>query len=172
MWQFFCNDNFTKTIFYHKTKIMNHNEKLTELLNNLIVINNDRIKGYEKAIQDVGDTDVDLKKLFTTMAQNSQQHKAQLMDKVNGAEEQINDNGSSVSASIYRTWMDIKSSFSGHERRTILEICKDGEDAALEAYGKALAEQSLPADLRELLTAQKESLETDSSALRKLISEN
>ena len=50
---------------------METNEKLVEVLNDLIVINNDRITGYEKAIAAVDASDVDLKTTFRKMADQS-----------------------------------------------------------------------------------------------------
>ena len=38
-----------------------------EVLNDLVAINNDRIEGYEKAIQEAKESDSDLKSLFTSM---------------------------------------------------------------------------------------------------------
>ena len=39
-------------------------EKITSILNDLIRINNDRVVGYEKAIEELKDDDTDLKTLF------------------------------------------------------------------------------------------------------------
>ncbi len=53
---------------------METNEKLAEVLNGLIEINNDRVNGSEKAREEVIDLDLDLKAMFTSMANNSQKY--------------------------------------------------------------------------------------------------
>ncbi len=50
---------------------MQTNEKLAEVLNDLIEINNDRVKGYTKAADEAKDADADLKVIFTAMAGES-----------------------------------------------------------------------------------------------------
>ena len=47
---------------------MEKNKNLIEVLNDLIQINNDRVKGYEKAAKDATSADVDLKAVFNRMA--------------------------------------------------------------------------------------------------------
>ena len=46
---------------------MQTTEMTTEILNDLVQINNDRIKGYERAIKELEDGNDDLKELFTSM---------------------------------------------------------------------------------------------------------
>ena len=47
------------------------NTPITEILNDLIRINNDRIEGYEKALTETESLDVDLKGIFNNMANES-----------------------------------------------------------------------------------------------------
>jgi hypothetical protein len=47
---------------------MEKNETAIEVLNDLIRINNDRIEGYEKAVNKTNETDVDLRTIFNRMA--------------------------------------------------------------------------------------------------------
>ena len=47
---------------------MQENTRHTDFLNNLTAINNDHVKGYEKAAEDAGDVDVNLKKLYSDLA--------------------------------------------------------------------------------------------------------
>ena len=57
---------------------METNEKLIEALNGLIEINNDRVNGYEKAIEESKDLDVDLKTIFNGMASESRKYAGEL----------------------------------------------------------------------------------------------
>lgn len=152
---------------------MQENTKQTELLNNLIVINNDRIKGYEKAVEDAADIDVDLKKLFSDLADKSKKFKAELVEYISGLEGEVKEEGNSFSAGIYRAWMDVKTLFSGRDRRTVLEICKDGEDAAIDAYKTVLANEELTdKNARDLVNAQISVLNDDREMLKKMIAEH
>ena len=58
------------------------NDNLVEVLNDLIRINNDRIVGYEKAANEARDIDVDLRGIFTRMAEESKQYAAELTQEV------------------------------------------------------------------------------------------
>ena len=48
--------------------------------------------------------------------------------------------GTTIKGKIYRAWMDVKATFSGNNRKTILASCEFGEDAAQKAYAEALDE--------------------------------
>ena len=50
------------------------NDNLVMVLNDLIRINNDRIAGYEKAADEARDIDVDLRAVFSRMAEESRQY--------------------------------------------------------------------------------------------------
>ena len=52
-----------------------------------------------------------------------------------------------VAGALHRGWLNIKTAISKHDDRAILEECEKGEDAAKEAFTKALKEP-LPTDLR------------------------
>lgn len=134
------------------------NEKTTEVLNDLIRINNDRVEGYEKAEKETDNKDADLRSLFSTMAAESRQYVSELNRHVAGAGSEPAD-GTTVSGKIYRAWMDVKATFSGKDRKAILASCEYGEDAAQKAYDAALASDAdLPADIRQLIVDQKQNL--------------
>ena len=128
-----------------------------EILNDLIQINNDRVAGYEKAIEELKSEDADLKTLFVKMIGESHKHKMALATEVQALGEEI-EQGTTNSGKIYRAWMDVKAIFSGHDRKTVLNNCEFGEDAAQKAYKMALEEEGLSADLRSLITEQKADL--------------
>ena len=113
-------------------------KETTTILNDLIQINNDRIEGYERAIKELKDEDHDLKALFAQMIGESHQYKLTLASEVAASGEDI-DTGTTNSGKIYRVWMDVKAAFTGHDRKSILENCEFGEDAAQKAYKMALA---------------------------------
>lgn len=145
---------------------MERNERAVEVLNDLIRINNDRVEGYEKAVRETNETDADLRNIFNRMAQESRNYTQELTDKVRrlGGEPA---SGTTASGKIYRTWMDVKSGFSRSERKSVLEECEFGEDAAQKAYEKALAPDSdLTPDVRTLVQKEKTSLKSSHDTIK------
>lgn len=128
-----------------------------DILNDLILINNDRITGYEKALDDLSDSDIDLKPVFSRFIEQSTEIKTQLEDLLESAGEEPEE-GTTVSGKIYRAWMDVKAVFTGGGRKAALEACERGEDAAQKAYRDALAETRLPAGIAEILITQRDEL--------------
>jgi uncharacterized protein (TIGR02284 family) len=147
---------------------MTHSKELTSAINDLVLIHNDRIEGYLNAIESLDQKDADLKMLFAKMISNSREHVSRLGSLVNKAGGEVEE-GTTTSGKIYRSWMSIKTAFSGNERTSILEACEGGEDAALEAYDKALeSDAEMSVDVRQLLMEQKSSLQTDHDQIKKL----
>ena len=134
---------------------MQNSEAKVEILNDLIMINNDRIAGYERAINEAKDLDVDLKATFEGMIRESQQYKDELAARYNAAGGQGLEEGTTNSGKIYRAWMDVKATFTGSDRKAILSSCEFGEDAWRRAYEAALnAEGELDSETRALITEQ------------------
>jgi len=145
---------------------MERNERTVEVLNDLIRINNDRVEGYEKAITETNETDVDLRNIFNRMVQESRNYARELTDQVQrlGGDPA---SGTTASGKIYRVWMDIKSGFSRSERKSVLEECEFGEDAAQKAYEKALApDNDLTPDVRTLVQKEKTSLKSSHDTIK------
>jgi len=146
---------------------MEANENLIEVLNDLIKINNDRIDGYERALTEVEDIDVDLKAIFQKMANESRENVAELSREVGALGGEV-ETGTTNSGKIYRVWMDIKATFTGHNRASVLESCEYGEDAAQEAYEDALStDADLSVDIRQLITSQKAELKKSHDVIKK-----
>src|SRR5688572_5497925 len=134
------------------------NEKQIEIVNDLIRINHDRVEGYEKAIDELKDEDADLKTLFQRYISDSRQHAGELTTEVQRLGGDPAD-GTTNSGKIYRVWMDLKAAITGKDRKTILNNCEFGEDAAQKAYDTALnSDTELEPTLRELIIMQKASL--------------
>lgn len=138
-----------------------------EILNDLIEINNDRVAGYEKAIEELSVEDADLKTLFVKMIRESHRHKMALATEVQALGEDV-ETGTTNSGKIYRAWMDVKAVFTGQNRKTILNNCEFGEDAAQKAYKMALEEEGLSSNLRDLIAEQKAELKTSHDEIRAL----
>lgn len=138
-----------------------------EILNDLIQINNDRVAGYEKAIEELKSEDADLKSLFVKMIGESHKLKMALATEVQVLGEDV-ESGTTNAGKIYRAWMDVKAVFTGHDRKTVLNNCEFGEDAAQRAYKMALDEENISSNLRGLITEQKAELRMSHDEIKRL----
>ena len=136
---------------------MENNQKVAEVLNDLIQINNDRINGYEKALKELKDVESDFRDLFTGYIDQSRNLRNALGNEVQALGVKMED-GTTSSGKIYRAWMDVKALFTGSDRQAILNNCEFGEDAAQKAYKSALNTEGLPAYIFALLSRQKDDL--------------
>ena len=136
---------------------MENNKETIDTLNDLILINNDRITGYERAMEELAPEDSDLKPLFENMIDESRHARLAL-----GKEVQVLGGtmaeGTVATGKVYRAWMDIKAIFTGHDRHAVIANCEAGEDAAQKAYTGALEEEHLPSFLREMIRGQQQAL--------------
>lgn len=141
-------------------------ESQVNVINDLIVMNNDRVQGYEYATTET--EDVALKRVFEQFAQQSREYATILSSEVRklGGEASTS---TSTSGKFYRAWMEIRSALSGKDAKAVLSSCEYGEDVILEAYEEALnSESTLTSDLRELITTQKEELEESHDTVKSL----
>ncbi|MEP7278332.1 MAG: PA2169 family four-helix-bundle protein [Bacteroidota bacterium] len=125
-----------------------------EVLNDLVTINNDRIVGYERALEEASPVDSDLKVLFTSMIDESRKIRVDLAGEVQALGGEF-ESGTTASGKLYRAWMDVKAVFTGHDRHAVLANCERGEDAAQNTYKEALTDNNLPGYIRTMLEAQK-----------------
>ncbi len=146
--------------------------EITSVLNDLVLINNDRIAGYEKAIEELKQGDEaannsDLVSLFTRMISESRDYRNALGQEVQVAGGEMKE-GTMTSGKIYRAWMDVKGAFGARDRHGVLSWCEGGEDAAQKAYNAALEEEGLPAHLRETISNQKDMLRQSHDEIKAL----
>jgi uncharacterized protein (TIGR02284 family) len=148
-------------------KTMKTYNELISVLNDLIRINNDRTEGYQKAVNELKPTDIDLSTMFTNMANNSMQNASALTAEIrrlggNPVED------TTQSGKLYRVWMDIRAGISDRDRKSILSLCEFGEDAALKAYRLALeSDAEMPADIRQLIIDQKDNLQSSHDTVKR-----
>lgn len=130
------------------------NKEIVDDLNDLVKINNDRIQGFKKAIEDNEDAQLD--ELFHHYVVQSQNFRSQLADhivRIDGSA--VSDaTTTDVSSKIHRAWIDIKSALTGKDRDTVLSSVEFGEGAAVEAYQDAIDKDHIPAYIKEDLIKQ------------------
>ena len=114
-------------------------EKTASTLGDLIIINNDRYEGYQKAKDQAEDQD--LKTLFSMLSTQSKANNASLISLVPAGEDTPDRDETRLSGKFYRVWMDVKNALSSNNRQNILVSCEHGEDVAKKAYENALADR-------------------------------
>ncbi|MCY7421862.1 MAG: PA2169 family four-helix-bundle protein [Chitinophagaceae bacterium] len=145
---------------------MANQDELASVLNDLIKINNDRVEGYQTAMEETKDTDVDLKAICRQMADQSMKYVNELTQEVARLGEDATTN-TTLSGKVYRVWMDLKAAVSGHSKKSVLENCEFGEDVAQKAYELALESDSyMTTEIRQLIANQKSELKTSHDVIR------
>jgi uncharacterized protein (TIGR02284 family) len=144
---------------------MAENSDIIEVLNDLVLINNDRVAGYEKAHNETNEIENDLRSMFSNLAEQSRGFAADLKNEVVklGGEPAT---GTLTSGKLYRAWMDIRSVFTSDNRRAVLENAETGEDAAKKAYEEAV-KADLPHDIMQMLIKQQTSILTAHDTIKR-----
>jgi uncharacterized protein (TIGR02284 family) len=119
---------------------LQHIQHQISALNDLIKINNDRIAGYEKAVE--GAEDAALKNVFEGYMDQSKGYVNELNDFIHQLGGLPTD-GTTLSGKFYHAWMDVKSAFTKKDSHSVLSDCEYGEDVAKSAYRKALDDKEL-----------------------------
>ena len=134
---------------------MENTSKTIEVLGDLILINNDRIEGYERALKEIENdpANADLIPMFLRFIDDSRRYKVELGTEIAALGGEMN-TGTTIPGKLHRAWLSIKEAFTGHERHSILEECEFGEDAIKKTYQEALNEGVLAAYIREMLREQ------------------
>jgi uncharacterized protein (TIGR02284 family) len=141
-------------------------ENASNVISDLIEINNDRVAGFEKAIEDINDENIDLKALFEGYAQQSRKN-VQELSAIAGSAAHLEDD-KSVSGTLHRAWIDVKSLFGGSDRASILSEAERGEDAIKKAYKDALLSNGLTSDALEVVSTQAEGINSAHDKIKAL----
>ena len=137
------------------------------VLNELTEINNDRVAGFEKAIADINDENIDLKEIFQKYSAQSRTFSQELTAAVAAQGEEI-ETGNSVAGTLHRAWIDVKALFGGSDRVSILNEAERGEDAIKAAYKTALEKGELSGSSLELVSRQAEDIKSAHDAIKAL----
>ncbi|TKK71796.1 PA2169 family four-helix-bundle protein [Ilyomonas limi] len=140
--------------------------EISSVLKDLVQINVDRYNGCQKAIEDVQDSD--LKDMFRRMGEQSLNFKNEL-ERFGGSDVHIPTDETSAASKVHRTWIDIKSAFTGKDRHSVLAAAETGEDTILKTYREALEDTSgMPTDLMQVVQRQKQELQQSHNMVKAL----
>ncbi|WP_316813535.1 PA2169 family four-helix-bundle protein [Pedobacter heparinus] len=141
--------------------------KTTTILNELTEINNDRADGFQKALADIKDENIDLKGIFQEYSTQSRKFSQELVALVAGLGGEA-ETGNSVAGTLHRAWIDVKSLFGGDDRESILNEAERGEDAAKAAYKLALERGELSGEALSTVSRQAEDIKAAHDAIKAL----
>lgn len=140
--------------------------KSISALNELIVINNDRVEGYKTAHTETEETE--MKILFERMMETSESNLVELKSAVRVLGGEVEE-GTRTTGKFFRVWMDFKATLTGNNRGTILDSCEFGEDKALEAYETALEDkEDLGPDHIAMIHRQQAAIRADHDRVKAL----
>jgi uncharacterized protein (TIGR02284 family) len=125
-------------------------DNVISTLNDLIETSRDGDEGFRQCADTVKNPS--LKAFFQQKAERCREAVGQLTQivrEMGGDPEK----SSSMSGTMHRFWVSLRSSLSGMNDHAILDECERGEDVAKRSYEKALA-QDLPGDVRRVIERQ------------------
>ncbi|MFB6319850.1 PA2169 family four-helix-bundle protein [Saccharicrinis sp. FJH54] len=120
-------------------------------LQELTDICKDGAKGYETAAKNIEYSD--LRTLFLRLSQQRKQFIEEINDEAIKLGIHLDTTGT-IKGIFHRTWLNAKASISGSTNEKVIEESMTGEKAAIETYGKVLAEPEIPGYLTEMLSEQ------------------
>jgi uncharacterized protein (TIGR02284 family) len=130
-----------------------HKESIS-LLNDLIETSKDGQKGFEESAKDLKSPQ--LQQFFRDHALDCAKAVRELQTEVRALGGDPETSGS-VSGSVHRAWVNLKSSVTGKSDEAVLNEVERGEDHALKAYRdaeKKAAEKNLPVNVVALIRQQ------------------
>ncbi|WP_412561264.1 ferritin-like domain-containing protein [Winogradskyella sp. MIT101101] len=129
-----------------------YTEEVGNKLNALLEKTYDAEKGFKKAAENVDNPS--LKAYFENKAQERYNFGHELKKEIRSFNQDV-DKGGSLTGTVHRAWMDLKSLFSSDDEESMLEEAIRGEKAAVNEYEEILKETSLPLSTKSILQSQK-----------------
>lgn len=121
-------------------------------LNGLISILEDGKLGYTNAAEHVENPAI--KTEFLDYARERALFIVELQDEINKLGKSTDTSGGGPLGALHRTWIDIKSSFTGGDTEAIINACITGEEAAIEKYKMALEKNELDGSQAAIVSKQ------------------
>ena len=143
------------------------NDKVIDLLDDLLTRITDSAKGYTEAGNGV--RYVQLRKLFFDYAEQRESMQEQLQTLITkyGGEREEDPSGSFLGGA-HRVWLEFQAQINEHQAEDVLEECVRGEERALEDYDQVLEDYNLPADVHAVIENQRNAIDAAKKQMLKL----
>lgn len=127
-------------------------DDIISTLNDLIKTSKDGEEGFKTCAEDASERNQQLKTMLATRQRECAAAVSELQQLVRarGGDPKVS---SSISGTMHRAWVDVKSSITGKDDEAVLKECERGEDAAVKSYAEAL-KKDLPPDVRAVVERQ------------------
>ncbi len=152
-----CNDQIN-------TVMKKIKEDLTNVLSELLKINNDRIGIYKKAVKEINEHD--LKVVFQRAIDESRRIESVLALEIFKRNSLPDVDATTTAGKIYRLWLEVKEFFTGKNYNSILEACEFSEYAVQKAYKQALQHEDVSLELSQILNDQTMALRKSHKSLK------
>ena len=144
------------------------NKESISILNDLIETSKDGEKGFQTSAEDIKRPDV--KAFFLSRSAEIATAVRELQAEVRalGGDPETS---SSVSCTLHRAWVDLKSTLTGKDDVAVLNEVERGEDVALKAYKEArqkAIEKNLPAAVTSLIDKQLDGVQKNHDKVKAL----
>ncbi|WP_426486336.1 ferritin-like domain-containing protein [Flavobacterium sp. 2] len=139
-------------------------DETVKTLNGLISILEDGKLGYTNAAEHV--ENLAMKADFLDYARERALFIVELQDEINKLGKSTDTSGGGPLGALHRTWIDIKSSFTGGDTKAIINACVTGEEAAIEKYKAALEENHLEHNQVYIVSKQLNSIQNTLSQIK------
>jgi uncharacterized protein (TIGR02284 family) len=133
-------------------------ENIVDTLQELTEFVNDRIEGYERAVEE--SKNPEFQSYYRKLASQSTDFSTELNTFIRSYGGDM-ERDTTIKGKFYRQWMDLKATFTGRDEEAIIGSNIYGEEWAIKAYKDALENGNLPPEIRQVVERQyQSSLET------------
>jgi len=139
-------------------------KEAVKTLEGLISILEDGKLGYTNAAEHVENPA--MKTDFLEYARERALFIVELQDEINKLGKSTDTSGGGPLGALHRTWIDIKSSFTGGDTEAIINACVTGEEAAIEKYKMTLEENHLEYSQVSVVSKQLNSIQNTLSQIK------
>ena len=126
-------------------------EQIVQCLQELLEQNYDAAKDYKIAVERAEDHD--LKQFLKKQVVRRDHYTTELDKLIHSLNEKPKESGS-ISGSLHRTWLNLKSSIGKDTDQTLLKECLQGEKNSIEDYEEKLSKHKIPVHIEEVLQRQ------------------
>jgi uncharacterized protein (TIGR02284 family) len=131
---------------------MSHQKEIISTINGLIETLKDGQQGFREASEAVQDTQ--LKSLFSEYSLQRAKFAGELQNEAITLGDHKPEDSSSAAGAMHRAWINLKSAITSKDEQAILSECERGEDSAVNEYKKAMEEDALSANVRQIISRQ------------------